>query len=77
MTLPPEIDLQMSLASTRTISDKAVLGQLKGTGPIDERSLAPGQTFFEFRVPMPYSQVRDSARACVVARLNQLKQATK
>jgi hypothetical protein len=69
MTLPQEVEFQTALASTRTITDKAVLGKLKGTAPVEERSLAPGQAIFEFRVPMPYSQVRDSARACVIARL--------
>jgi hypothetical protein len=77
MTFPPEVEFQMAIASTRTITDKRVLGKLKGTAPVEERSLAPGQAIFMFRLPMPYSQIRDSARACVVARLNQLKKAAK
>jgi len=76
MTLPPAVELQTALASTRKISDKRLLGKLERGGKAAEEALLAGQELLTFRLPMRRTDLR-AATAPVAARLRQLKMALK
>jgi hypothetical protein len=73
MTFPPRIVLERALATTRTLTDKTLLGKTKGLGPKAERRLSAGENLHTFRIPMRRSDIRAAAYAIVLTRLKQLK----
>jgi hypothetical protein len=72
IVLPVGVDTERALATTRTLTDKRILGLLE-SGTDAAATLAPGDRLITVTLPMSRSDIRAASYAMVMKRLERLK----